>query len=135
MSKTDLNNSDSDGTIPVDDAAKMIENWKTYLAESKQDFIVQSYYVPIASLQSLLKNNPTAEAARVYLGLADSKDPSTSQILFIPIVDGKIKPYIGPDNNGGVGDPIDDSNVYDLSAPCPPNCGTGDDDPINITKV
>ena len=126
MSKIDLNNADGNATIPVPEAKKMIQNWKTYLDDSKQDFIVQSFYVPILSLQSLLKNNPTAEAARVYIGLTDPKDPSTSQILFMPIVDGKVKPYINP-QNGNDGDPIDDSNVYDMTTACPPTCGSGDD--------
>jgi hypothetical protein len=119
MSKKEFN-ADEDGTIPVPDAMKMIENWKTYLEKSKQEFIVQSYYVPIVSIQSLLKNNPTAEAAKVCIGLTDPNDPTTSQILFMPIVDGKVKPYIGPEKDrGGVGE-IDDSNVYDLSQPEPP---------------
>ncbi|MES2427604.1 MAG: hypothetical protein V4560_11560 [Bacteroidota bacterium] len=120
MSKKDQKNYDSDGTVPVPDAMKMTENWKTYLAESKQEFNVESYYVPISSFQDLLKTNPTAEAVKVCIGLADPNNPATSQILLIPIVDGKIKPYIGPDKHGGVGDDFTDSNIYDLSQPEPP---------------
>lgn len=127
MSKKKIN-ADDNGTIPVPDAMKMIENWKTYLDTSKQEFIVQSYYVPILSIQNLVKTNPTAQAVRMHIGLSDPTDPSTSQILLIPIVNGKPKPYINPNGDeGGLGDDTS-SNIFDMSSPCPPDCGNGEGD-------
>ncbi|MDB4926661.1 hypothetical protein [Mucilaginibacter sp.] len=122
MSTNDLSNTGSEETVPVPQAMKMTDNWRTYLASSGQAFNVRSYLIPIISYQNLLLNNPDAEAVRAYIGLTDPADPTTSQLLLVPIVNGREKPYVQTDNmvQGDSG-----SNVYDLSAPCPPYCGTG----------
>jgi hypothetical protein len=123
MSTNDLPGGDSQGTIPVEEAAKMTENWRIYLESANQDFNVRSYLIPITSYETLLKNNPTAEAVRVYIGLADEKDPNTSKVFLVPIVDGKEQLFQGtePGTVGGPGG----SNVYDMSTSCPPDCGSG----------
>jgi hypothetical protein len=120
MSTNNLPNGSSEGTIPVEEAVKRTENWRVYLESSKQDFNVRSYLIPIASYQNLLNNNPTAEAVRVYIGLADPTDPKTSQVFLVPIVDGHEQLFQGtqPGTVGGLGS----SNVYDLTTPCPPGC-------------
>lgn len=102
----------SQGTISVDEAEKMTANWRSYLETSGQKFIVRSYSVPINSYQNLLTNNPDAESVRIYIGLTDANDPSTSQVLLVPIIAGKEKLY---QDTG-------ESNVYDLTNSCPPNC-------------
>jgi hypothetical protein len=108
-------NDNSEGTLNVDQAKQMTANWRAYLSSSKQDFNVRSYLVPINSYQNLLINNPTAEAVRIYIGLTDADDPATSQVLLVPIIDGEEKLY--QESN--------ESNVYDLTIPCPPSCPTG----------
>ncbi|MES2487223.1 MAG: hypothetical protein V4581_14905 [Bacteroidota bacterium] len=124
MSTKDLPGGSSAGTIPVEEAAERTQNWRTYLSTSGQDFITRSFYVPILSLDSFIHNNPTAEAMRVYIGLTDPNDPLTSQIFFVPIVDGKEQLFQGTEAQGGVGGP-GGSNVYDMSTSCPPECGSG----------
>jgi hypothetical protein len=123
MSTNDLPNDPSEGTIPVDEAIEMARNWRTYLETSGQDFNVRSWLIPRVSYDNLLKNNPTMEAVRAYIGLYDPADPTSSQILLVPVVDGHDKLY--QDTKDGVGGNEDDSNIYDLSNPCPPNCGSG----------
>jgi hypothetical protein len=120
---TTPNLNDEEGAIPVPQAMQMTTNWRTYLDATNPDFNVRSYYIPISSFKSVLKNNHKAEAVRAYIGLADPTDPTTSQLLLIPIVDGKEVPYLPPtgDGLGGPGG----SNIYDLTQPCPPDCGDG----------
>jgi hypothetical protein len=105
-------NNNSEGTIPVDEAKKMVANWRDYLASSGQKYNVRSYLMPIAPYQNLLGNNPDAEAVRVYIGLTDPTDPSTSQILFVPVTGDEEKLNLD----------TGESNVYDTTIPCPPVC-------------
>lgn len=126
MSTTNSPNSDSTGTIPVDEAKQGVENWQVYLGDNPdQKFVVRSYELPIISFQNLLGNNPDAEAVRIYIGLVDAADPSSSQIYMVPIVNGheklfRLTPPSGPPTGGD-----DNSNVYDMAKACPPNCGNG----------
>jgi hypothetical protein len=124
MSTTDLPNDSSEGTINVDEAIQMAKNWRDYLETSGQDFDVRSWLIPRLSYESLLKNNPTMEAVRAYIGLRDPADPTSSQILLVPVVDGKDQLFQGT-QAGGVGGNDGDSNIYDMTQPCPPNCGAG----------
>jgi len=126
MSINNLSASDPEGTIPVPQAMQMTANWRTYLAATEQDFNVRSYLIPIISFQNLLLNNPDAEAVRLYIGLTNETDPTTSQLLLIPIVNGQEVPYLpGADKGINENDDDCDSNIYDLSGPCPPQCSTG----------
>jgi hypothetical protein len=127
MSTNNPPHGSSEGTIPVDEAIARTENWRTYLKTSGQEFNVRSYLIPIVSYQNLLYNNPEAEAVRVYIGLADPKDPTSSQILLVPIVDGHEQIYQVPAPSHKLEDPKT-SNVYDMTTSCPPDCapGTGD---------
>jgi hypothetical protein len=117
-----------EGTIPVSEAMKMTSTWRLYLNNNTTDtdFQVRSYLIPIISFQNLLKYNPDAEAVRAYIGLNELEDVSTTELLLVPIVGGKEMPYRQILDGGGLGDPdcdTDDcSNIYDLSAPCPPEC-------------
>jgi hypothetical protein len=124
MSTNDLPNDSSEGTINVDEAIQMAKNWRTYLETSGQAFNVRSWLIPRVSYDNLLKNNPTMEAVRAYIGLNDPEDPMSSQILLVPVVDGHDQLFQGT-QNGGVGGNDGDSNVYDMSSACPPNCGGG----------
>jgi hypothetical protein len=124
MSTNDLPNDSSEGTIDVDLAIEMARNWRTYLETSGQEFDVRSWLIPRLSYDSLLKNNPTMEAVRAYIGLRDPADPTSSQILLVPVVDGKDQLFQGT-QNGGVGGDDGDSNVYDMTSACPPSCGVG----------
>ncbi|MES2378153.1 MAG: hypothetical protein V4553_16305 [Bacteroidota bacterium] len=124
MSTNDLPNDSSEGTIDVDLAIEMARNWRTYLETSGQAFDVRSWLIPRVSYDNLLKNNPTMEAVRAYIGLRDPADPTSSQILLVPVVDGHDQLFQGT-QNGGVGGDDGDSNVYDMSQPCPPTCGVG----------
>jgi hypothetical protein len=123
MSTTDLPNDSSEGTIDVELAIQMAKNWRTYLETSGQAFDTRSWLIPRLSYDSLLKNNPTMEAVRAYISLKDPKDPTSSQILLVPVIDGKDQLFQG--TQGGVGGNDGDSNVYDLSKACPPDCGNG----------
>jgi hypothetical protein len=124
MSTPNLPNDSSEGTINVDEAIQMAKNWRIYLENSGQAFDVRSWLVPRLSYESLLKNNPTMEAVRAYIGLRDAADPTSSQILLVPVVDGKDQLFQGT-QGGGVGGNDGDSNVYDMTQACPPNCGSG----------
>ncbi|WP_374950430.1 hypothetical protein [Mucilaginibacter sp.] len=125
----DQNNqsTDPEGTIPVDTAIEMAKNWNIYLKSSNQKFNVKSYSVPIINFKNILKNNPDAEAVRAYIGLKDANDPSSSQLIMVPIVNGQEVLYIDTTEEnvlGGDGQ----SNVYDVTTACPPTCpppGTG----------
>jgi len=129
MSTNDLPNSSDDGTVPVPQAMQMTANWRTYLESSQQVFNVRSYLIPIIDFKNILKNNPDAEAVRAYIGLTDAADPATSQLLLVPIVNGKEIIHLSTGDNGGGDGDDGDSNIYDLTTPCPPQCsitiGTG----------
>lgn len=117
--------SSSEGTIPVKDAKNGVENWEAYLESSNQKFNVKSYEIPIVSFQNLLGNNPDAESVKIYIGLANSEDPTSSQIYMVPIINGHEKLFRLTPPGNAPGDPKDDSNVYDMSKSCPPDCGNG----------
>ncbi len=132
MSTNDLPNSSPEGTIPVSQAMQMTANWRKYLESSEQVFNVRSYLIPIIDFQNILKYNPDAEAVRAYLGLGDAGDPATSQLLLVPIVDGKEVIYLSTaDKVGGKDGDDGDSNIYDLTNPCPPQCGSGTGDGLD----
>jgi len=118
---TDNLSGGAEGTIPVQEAMDMTTNWRNYLASSKETFNVRSYRIPVITFQNILLNNPDAEAVRAYIGLTDPADPTTSQLIFVPIVDGKDVPYVKTNTGPGLGDD-GDSNVYDFTVSCPPNC-------------
>src|ERR1700753_1786474 len=99
-----------EGTIPVSEAMKMTSTWRLYLNKNTTDadFHVRSYLIPIISFQNLLKYNPDAEAVRAYIGLNELEDVSTTELLFVPIVNGKEMPYRQiPPQNGLADDDCD----------------------------
>jgi|GEM_PF-2631723 len=113
----------AEGTIPVSDALTMTQNWRTYLAASQQGFVARSFVVPIINFTNILATNPEADGVRVYIGLEDATDPITAKLIFVPTVNNHDIPYIHPEGNlGGDGN----TNVYDLTTVCPPNCVVGD---------
>lgn len=123
MSTNNLSAAGPPGTIPVPDAVRMANNWKVYLDKSAQAFITESFLVPIVAFQNILLYNPTAEGVRVYIGLEDSEDPNSAKLILVPVVDGKEVPYLPePKTEGTVGGD-GSSNTYDMTHPCPPECG------------
>src|SRR6218665_4217172 len=104
-----------EGTIPVPDAEQWAKNWLTFLETSKQPFQTRSFLLPIYDFQNILKYNPTADGVRVYLGLEDATDPTSSKLLLVPTVDGKDVPFLEGNCDGIAAG--GQSNVYDLSKP------------------
>ncbi|GAA4339809.1 hypothetical protein GCM10023149_50770 [Mucilaginibacter gynuensis] len=112
-----------EGTIPVPDAEQWAKNWRTFLETSKQPFQTRSFLLPIYDFQNIIKFNPTADGVRAYIGLEDPADPTSAKLMLVPTVDGKDVPFI--EGNGKDVAEGGQSNVYDLSGACPPNCGPG----------
>jgi hypothetical protein len=107
-----------EGTIPVGTAIELTANWRTYLATSNQAFVAQSFFIPIIDFKNILLHNPDAEGVRAYIGLSDAADPTTAQLLLVPVSHGHDVVYLPNYGNGGE----DGSNVFDQTTPCPPIC-------------
>lgn len=112
----------SEGKISVYEAATLTENWRSYLEISGQEFQAKSFLIPITSVKSLLNNNPEAESMRIYFGLEDSKNPISAKAVLVPVVNGNDIIFI-PGSDEDLNSE-DDSNLYDRSALCPPNCSS-----------
>jgi hypothetical protein len=112
---------DPEGTIPVDQAIELALNWRVFLDESGQDFITESFLIPIIAFQNILKYNPEADSVRAYIGLSDPADPTSSQLLLVPVVGGQDKTYLTDDKKREHAKDAP-SNVYDYTTPCPPVC-------------
>lgn len=121
MSTPNYPTSGPEGTIPVNEAIDWAQNWRTYIATSGQVFNVESFEIPIIDFKNILLHNPDAESVRAYIGLEDATDPTTAKLMLVPVVDGHDVVVIPTTGNGGVGDG-DQSNVYDVTKPCPPTC-------------
>ena len=124
MSSNNLNDS-PEGTIPVDQAIQLTANWRDFLATSGQAFVAQSFLIPIINFQNILLYNPDAESVRAYIGLEDPTDPTTAQLLLVPVSGGQDVvtlplPLGDGSGDGNVGDPP--SNIYDFTTVCPPVC-------------
>jgi len=122
MSTNNLNE-DPEGTIPVNQAVQLAANWRVYLATSGQAFVAQSFLIPIINFQNILQYNPDADSVRAYIGLEDPTDPTTAQLLLVPVSGGQdivSLPQGNGDGDGGVGSPP--SNIYDYTSVCPPTC-------------
>ena len=119
MSTENTSNNDPDGTIPVDVARAWAENWRTYIAAEDPGFVIRSFFIPIIDFQNIVLYNPDAEGVRAFIGLEDETDPLTAKLMLVPVVNGEeilVKSVVG----GGLGDP--NSNIYDLTRACPPDC-------------
>jgi hypothetical protein len=120
MSTHHLNDS-PEGTIPVDQAVELAANWRTYLSTSGQDFVAQSFLIPIINFQNILKYNPEASSVRAYIGLSDPTDPLSAQLLLVPVSEGQDIVYLPKGHRDGDSATLQ-SNVYDLTTVCPPSC-------------
>jgi hypothetical protein len=119
MSPNNFNDS-PDGTIPVDEAIQLALNWRTFLDSSAQGFVAESFLIPIIAFQNILLYNPEADGVRAYIGLSDPTDPTTAQLLLVPVSEGQDVIYLPIGTIGyGAGD---SSNVYDYTKVCPPIC-------------
>jgi hypothetical protein len=118
-----------EGTIPVDEAIAMTQNWRAYLDTSKERFSAKSYLIPIIDFKNILKYNPDAENVRAYIGLENVNDPMSSKLIFVPIVDGKDVIYKSTSENPALSSETD-SNIYDVTKVCPPFCDVNDS-PLN----
>jgi hypothetical protein len=122
MSTNNLNE-DPEGTIPVNQAVQLAANWRVYLATSEQAFVAQSFLIPIINFQNILQYNPDADGVRAYIGLDDPTDPTTAQLLLVPVSGGQdivSLPHGNGGKHGGAGSVS--SNVYDFTSVCPPMC-------------
>ncbi|RFZ84085.1 hypothetical protein DYU05_00140 [Mucilaginibacter terrenus] len=125
MSEANYPTEGPDGTIPVQDGVNWTTNWRTYLDQSDNDFHIQYFNIPIVDFQNILTFNPGAESVRAYIGLTDATDPMTAKLILVPVVDGHDVIVVHPDLGGGVaGD--GQSNIYDMTQACPPNCPAND---------
>ena len=85
--------------------------------------------IPIIDFKNILKYNPDAESVRAYIGLGDVNDPMSSNLILVPVVNGKDVIYKSASEKPALDSEID-SNIYDLSKVCPPNCSVNDS-PLN----
>ncbi|MHB8208508.1 hypothetical protein [Mucilaginibacter sp.] len=124
MSTNNLNE-DPEGTIPVSLAVQLAANWRTYLASSGQAFVAQSFLIPIIDFKNILKHNADADSVRAYIGLEDATDPTTAQLMLVPVSSGvdivSLPAGNGNGDGGNVGNPLP-SNIYDYTTVCPPTC-------------
>lgn len=121
MSTENTSTNDPDGTIPVEIAKEWAENWRTYLATSDSEFIARSFLIPIIDFQNIMLYNPDAEAVRAFIGLESATDPLTAKLMLVPVQNGEeilVKAIVG----GGLGE--SQSNIYDFTKACPPDCVT-----------
>jgi hypothetical protein len=120
MSTTNDGLPDAGRKITVTEAVRLTTNWRAYLAESECDFQAKAFLIPIESIKNLLATNPNAEGVRAYIGLNDADDAMSGKLVLVPVVDGEDIIFL-PGSNG---DPNaeDDSNIYDRSKQCPPDC-------------
>jgi hypothetical protein len=119
MSTENTSLNDPDGTIPVDVAKAWAQNWRTFIATNNPDFITRSFLIPIIDFQNILLYNPNAEAVKAFIGLENATDPLTAKLMLVPVSNNEeihIVPLVG----GSAGDT--QSNVYDLTKACPPEC-------------
>src|ERR1700761_5506467 len=129
MKETDLPMSYPEGTIPVKTAIQLTANSRTYLGDSNDDFNTCAFLIPIISFKNILLYNPDAESVRAYIGLTDPTDPKSGKLVLVPGVNGKDVPYVNPPTGTG-SDDGSQSNTYDITKPCPPECDT--DSPLNM---
>ncbi|MET3978843.1 hypothetical protein ABIB62_001412 [Mucilaginibacter sp. UYP25] len=120
---------DPDGTIPVATAKEWAANWRAYLTATNPDFEIRSFTIPIVDFQNIMLYNPAAEAVKAFIGLTDETDPMSAQLMLVPITEGEevhTLPLVG----GPVGD--SQSNIYDMTTACPPTCGAGVGDTLDM---
>jgi hypothetical protein len=103
------------GSIPVDLAVEFTTNWRTYLSSANGDFALQSFWVNIESIKSLLQHNPNADGLRFYMGLDNPADPTSVKIVLVSTEDEKDVLVLESGK----------SNAIDNLTPCPPMCPTG----------
>jgi hypothetical protein len=119
MSNENTSTNDPDGTIPVELAREWADNWRTYLSTSDSEFIARSFLIPIIDFQNIMLYNPDAEAVRAFIGLESATDPLSAKLMLVPVENGQevlVKAIAG----GGLGG--SESNVYDFTKACPPDC-------------
>lgn len=109
----------TDGTIPLATGKAWAANWRSHLSASEDVFQVRSFFVPIASINTLLTNSPSLEGIRTYMALEDSGDMTTAKMVMVAIVDGEEVLTLS-EENGEV-----QSGTVDMFTPCPPYCPTG----------
>ncbi|MBD1363253.1 hypothetical protein IDJ77_05455 [Mucilaginibacter sp. ZT4R22] len=120
MSTTPTNNDNPDGTIPLETAKAWAANWRSHLSTSEDEFQGRSFFIPTASINTLLANSPNAEGVRAYIGMEDETDPLTAKLVIVSVVNGEEVLTI-PGENGGEDRP----GTVDLVTACPPVCPTG----------
>jgi hypothetical protein len=113
-----------EGTIPVNEAITLTANWRTFLANSNQEFITRAFLIPIINFKNILLHNPDAEGVRAYIGLEDATDATTAKLVLVPVTNGEDVPILYRDGNGGPGSE-EQVNIFDLTRQCPPYCPTG----------
>lgn len=111
------------GKITVAEAVELTSNWRTYLENNDLELQTRSFLISINSITNLLAENPDAEGVRMYLGLKDAEDPNSGKVVLVAVVNGDDVIYV-PGSNGDP-DSVDDSNVYDRTSTCPPDCPPG----------
>nr|WP_294941213.1 hypothetical protein [uncultured Mucilaginibacter sp.] len=115
MSEQTNQPNDPDGTIPLATGKAWAANWRSHLSTSEDVFQVRSFFVPIASVNTLLTNNPGLEGIRTYMALEDVGDMTTAKMVMVAIVDGEEVLTLPGEKSGAV----------DMFTPCPPYCPTG----------
>jgi hypothetical protein len=129
MSNQNNQSTEPEGTIPVDEAIAMTQNWRGYLKESDQKFLAKSYLIPIIDFKNILKYNPDAESVRAYIGLENVNDPMSSKLILVPVAGGKDVIFKSTGDNPELSSETN-SNIYDLTTVCPPDCNVNDS-PLN----
>ena len=120
MSITTKINDSPDGTIHLETAKAWAANWRTHLSNSGDVFQGRSFFIPIASINTLLANSPNAEGVRAYIGMEDETDLLTAKLVIVSVVNGE-EVLTLPGENGGEDRP----GTVDLVTACPPVCPTG----------
>ena len=103
------------GSSSVAEAAKATANWRAYLEASNNEFNLQSFWISIDKIKSLLEHNPDADGVRVYMGLNDAADPTSFKIVTVTT---KHKQDVVEGRHGEL--IMDPPPIY-----CPPICPMG----------
>lgn len=121
-------------TIPVKDAQIRVANFRKQLAASvSRERIPRAVLIPINDLLAIIEKYSTIDddgnvvnslqGVRAYFAVKETdKDlPDDITALIVP-VDSEGNDLINDKSGVGLGDPDDDSGIYDFTKPCPDLC-------------
>lgn len=104
-------------TIPLAEAEEWQHNWEASTSAAFDPMKLRSFFIPMADLYQVMKESG-ASNARGVLGITDEGE---YKLMLVAVTD----------DNQTMVDEESGQYVYDMTSPCPPDCGTG---PLSANK-